>query len=211
MRWHSILSEYPIITFKNFFYSRKNSLRKRRQQFSLLTLIPLLFTKKVLVTPYHEIAADTMTFWTSAQPSKFTSGISDFFSLPHTRSFCRLTRISRVKSFSSSQTVFLDHTDVTFESFSKEVRAVFSFVSSPFTHLWYCQALELFKVSFFTILLIDDRLIPVCSAIFLVLNAYGAALPVSKPTPLSNPCFLPQRQFQACLLSSCFYLSYQFF
>ena len=62
---------------------------------------------------------------------------------------------------------FSDQTDVTFKSFSKGASASFSSVSSPFTHLWCFQALQLFKVSFFTIFHIDDRLIPVCLAIFL--------------------------------------------
>ena len=38
--------------------------------------------------------------------SKFPSGISDLFSSTYTRTFCRLTGTSRVKSFSSWQTVF---------------------------------------------------------------------------------------------------------
>ena len=41
-----------------------------------------------------------------------------------------------------------DHRDVTFKSFSKGASASFSFISSPFSHLWCFLALELFKVSF---------------------------------------------------------------
>ena len=72
-----------------------------------------------------------------------------------------------MKSFSSCQNVFFDHTDVTFKSFSKKASAGFFSVSSPFTRLWCFQVLNCLRFLFFTILRIDDRLIPVCSAIFL--------------------------------------------
>ena len=63
--------------------------------------------------------------------------------------------------FSISSNCFFDRTYVTFKSFSKGASPGFSSVSSPF------QALELLKASFFTILCIDDLLIPVCLVIFL--------------------------------------------
>ena len=59
--------------------------------------------------------------------------------------------------------------DFTFKSFAKEASLGFSLASGSFTHFWYFQVPELFKVSFFTILPTDDQLIPVC---------------------LVNPCFL---------------------
>ena len=81
--------------------------------------------------------------------SEFSSGISDFFSLSYTQSFCRLVGASRVKSFSSCQTVFFYQTDITFKPFSKGSSAGFSSVSNPFTHLWCFQAFESFNVYFF--------------------------------------------------------------
>ena len=68
----------------------------------------MLFTEKRLVTPYLEIAGNITTFLNIlfVELSKFSSGLSDFFPLPNTWSFCRLTGTSRVKSFSSCQTFF---------------------------------------------------------------------------------------------------------
>ena len=170
MRWCSILSKYPIITYNNFFYSRENSSRKFQQLFSLLTSIPFLFTKKSLITPYSVIVADSMTFLDIlfVKLSKFSSGMSDFFPLPYTRSVCGLTETSKVKPFSSCQTIFLIIWMLLSNlSLRKPARVSLLFRVSSFTHLWCFQALELFKVYFFTILCSDDRLVPVCSAIFL--------------------------------------------
>ena len=68
----------------------------------------IVIYKKGLVTPNHEIAVDAMTVLDIlfVKLSKFSSGISDFFSLSYTQSFCRFVGASRVKSFSSCQTVF---------------------------------------------------------------------------------------------------------
>ena len=100
MRWRSILSKYLIIMFNNFF--------GRRKQLLTQTSDTNVTYKKGFVIPYHKIAADVMTFLVIlfVEPSKFSSGISGFFHLPYTRSFYRLTGTSRVKSFSSWQTVF---------------------------------------------------------------------------------------------------------
>ena len=120
---------------------------------------------------------------------QFLSGIFNFFPLPYTRSFFSLTATSTVKSFSSCQIVyffFLDHTDVTFKSFSKGARATFSSVSSRLTHLWCFQVLELFKA--FSVVM--TNWLQFVRQFFLVLNDCGAALPVSKPTLLSTPCFI---------------------
>ena len=109
MRWRSILSKYPIITFNNFFYSRKQLLTQMLTIVFLVDFDTIVIYKKRLVTPYHEIAADTMTFLDILflELSTFSLGMSDFFPLPYTRSSCGLTGTSRVKSFSSCQTVFL--------------------------------------------------------------------------------------------------------
>lgn len=107
MRWRSIFSKYPIIL--TFSVARNNSLRKYLQYFSLLTLIPFLFTNKALVTPYHEIADDAMTFWdiSFVELSTFSSGTFDFFSLPRTWSFLTLTsRVKFLPSFVSGPAFF---------------------------------------------------------------------------------------------------------
>ena len=113
------------------------------------------FTKKSLFPKYHEIAVDTMIFLDIlfVELGKFSTRISDFFSFPYTRSFCRLTGTSRVESFSFFQTVYFYNADVTFKSFSTWASASFSSVSSPFNHL--CKLHN------------DDRLILVCSESFL--------------------------------------------
>ena len=161
MRWRYILSKYPIIRFNNFFYSTKQLLTQMSTIVFFVNFDTVVIYKKGLVTPYHEMTVDTMFFWTSffVKLSKFLSGIYDFIPLPYTGSFCGLTGTSRVNSF-------FDHTDVAFKSFSKGASAGFSFISSPFTHLWHFPVLELFKVSSFTIFRIDDQLIPVCLIIF---------------------------------------------
>ena len=150
--------------------------------------MPLLFTKKGFVTPYHKIATDTMTFLDIlfVEQSKFSSGISDIFLLPYTQLFCRLTGTSRVKSFSSCQTVF-SIIQMLFSNLASEGSSSFS---SSFTHLWCFQVLELFKVSFFhhSPYWWPNRFV---QQFFLVLNTHGATLPVRKPALLSNVCFLP--------------------
>lgn len=64
--------------------------------------------RKGFVKSYHESAADSITFLDMLflKLSRFSSGIPDFFSLLYTRSLSRLTENSRVKFFSSSETVF---------------------------------------------------------------------------------------------------------
>ena len=116
----------------------------------VVNFVTIVIYKKVLVKLYHEIAVDTMAFLDILflKLSKFLSGISDLFLLPHTGSFYRLTGTSRVKSFSTCQTIFSDHTNLTFKSLSEGASAGFSNILSPFTHLWCFQALELFKFYF---------------------------------------------------------------
>ena len=122
-----------------------------------------------MVPKYHEIAVDTMIFLDIlfVELGKFSTRISDFFSFPYTRSFCRLAGTSRVESFSFFQTVYFYNTDVTFKSFSKSASASFSSVSSPFNHLCKLIFISLTHFLFFIILHNDDRLIPVCSESFL--------------------------------------------
>ena len=150
----------------NSFYSRKQLPTEMSVIVFSINFDTIVIYKKGLVTPYNKIAADTITFLDifCVKLSKFSSRMSDFIPLPYTQSFCRLTRTSRVKSFSSRQTAFFFfyHTDVTFKSFSKGARAGISSVSSLFTHLRCFQVFELLKVTFFTIIYIDHRLISVC-------------------------------------------------
>ena len=87
-----------------------------------------------------------------------------FFSFPYTQSFCKLTETSRVKSFSSCHTIF----------------SIMQVLSSNFElmlwrkHIFYCDTHDSFweflpfwieKSFFFIILLIKERLIPVCLVI----------------------------------------------
>ena len=112
-----------------------------------------------------------------------------FFPFPYTRSFCKLTQPSRAKSFSSYDTVFLIMR-VLRSNFSANamVRAYFllrhpSFISGVFTllnwrkfllglHLFFTFPATLPPSKFhyivlppYSLLLIDERLIPVCSEI----------------------------------------------
>ena len=105
--------------------------------------------------------------------SKFPPGISDLFSLTYRRTFCRLTGTSRVKSFSSWQTVF-SIIRMLISNLSLKEPARFLFFPSVFSHLRFFQALELFKVSVFLpfSVLITDWFLFV-QRFFLVLNAYG--------------------------------------
>ena len=100
--------------------------------------------------------------------SKCSSGISDFIPLPctlHDR-FADWQELQEWNFFDLAKPFFRSY-GCFFKFFSKGFSAGFSTVSSPFTHLWYFQALELFKIYFLTTLCIDDRMIPVCSALFL--------------------------------------------
>ena len=53
---------------------------------SFVNFDTIVVYKKGLVTPYHEIAEDTMSFLDTlfVKLSKFLSGISDFFPYPYT-------------------------------------------------------------------------------------------------------------------------------
>ena len=99
--------------------------------------------------------------------SKFSSGISDFFPLAYVRSFCRLTGRSGEKFFSSCQTIFsiirMLLSDLSLREPAR-VSLLFrlpSLICGVFKH-WNCL-----RFLFFTILRIEYRLIPVCSAVFL--------------------------------------------
>ena len=79
-----------------------------------------------------------------------------FFSFPYTQSFCKLTETSRVKSSPSCHTVFTVMQVLPSNLWANVMARVYLL-------LWHL--LELIKVSFFIILLIEKRLIPVCLAI----------------------------------------------
>ena len=170
MRWRAILAYIQSTCLTAFCISAgNNSLRKFWQKFSL-TLIILLFTKNGLVTPYHEIPANTMTFfWHLVCRTKYIF-IRDiwFLSLPQTWSFFRLTGTSRVKSFSSCQNVFYSIIRMLLSNLSlrKPVRVSLLF-QVPSLICGVLKCLNCLRFLFFIILRIDDRLIPVWSAIFL--------------------------------------------
>ena len=108
-----------------------------------------------------------MTFCLSNLVNFHQGYLISFFYHIHYTIVLQIDRNFKNEIFLILPTRFFDHTNVTFKFFSKGVSVSFSTVLSPFTHLRYFQALGLFKVFFLTILCIDDRLIPVCSAIFL--------------------------------------------
>ena len=83
-----------------------------------------------------------------------------FFPFLYNQSFCKLTEMSSVKSFSSCHTVF-STMQVLCSNFSANVMAIVT----PIIHFGNFYLFKLTKVSFLIILLIDKRLIPVCSAI----------------------------------------------
>ena len=96
-----------------------------------------IYKKKGLVTPCHEMAADTVTFL-------------DIFFVELSKFLSQIDKNFRSEIFFTLRNNFSDHMDVIFKSLSKRASAGgFSSVSGSFIHLWCFQALELFKVSFF--------------------------------------------------------------
>ena len=190
MRWRSILSTYPIITFNNFFYSRKQLLTRMLKIVSLLTSIPLLFTKKGLVTPCDQIAVDTMTFLDNffVKLSKFSSG---FLSFTICTIVLQIDRNFKNEIFSSCQTVFSIIRMLLLNLSLTEPARVSLMFQVPSLICCVFQCLNYLRYIFFTILYIDDKLIPVCLVIFLGANEVRVAFLVSKPTLLSKLCFLP--------------------
>ena len=127
----------------------------------------IFILKKGFEAPYQEIAAETLTFFEIlfVDANKFSSGTSDFFPFPYTRSVCKLTGTSRVKSFSSYHTVL---------SIMRVLRSNFSANAMVWAHLLLRHPsfisgiftlLKWRKFLLFIVLLIDERLIPVCLAI----------------------------------------------
>ena len=155
------------ITLNNFF--RSSYLTQMSAIIFFVNFDTILLTRKGLIRPCHEIEVDTVNFLDIffVELSKFSSGISVSFSLPYTPSFCRLTRISRMKSFSSCQTVFFIMQMLLSNLSVREPARVFLFYfESFFTHGGF-KPLNCLRSFFFTILRIDYRLIPVCLTIFL--------------------------------------------
>ena len=113
----------------------------------------IVIYKKGLFKLYHEIAVDTMAFLgiLFVKLSKFLSGISDLFLLPHTGSFYRLTGTSRVKSFSNCQTIFSDHKNLSLMELA-QVSLIFWVPSLIFDVFKPLNCLSFI----FTILRIDD-------------------------------------------------------
>ena len=109
MWWRPILSKYQIITFHNFFYRRKVLLTRMSAINFFVNFDTIAIYTKNLVTAYHKMVVDIMTFTDIlfVELSTFSSEISHFFPLPYRRSFCRMTERSRLKSFSSYKNRFL--------------------------------------------------------------------------------------------------------
>ena len=147
MRWCSILRKYPIITFNNSFCIRKQLLMQMSAIVFFVNFDTIAIYKKGLLTPYHEIALDTITFF----DIWFVNLVG--------RIACRF-----LFWFESH------HSYVVFSS---------------------ARSFKYFFFSLFSVLMTDWFLF--VWRFFWVLNAYGAALLVSKPA-LSNPCFLPKKQ-----------------
>ena len=124
----------------------------------------IVIYKKRLVTPYHEIAADTMTFLNIlfVELSKFSLGMSDFFPLPYTRSSCRLAGTSRVKSFSSCQTVFLIKQMLLPNLSQRDSTRVSLLIRVPWLIWGVFKCLNCLRFLIFNTLRIDGRLILVC-------------------------------------------------
>ena len=96
MRWHSIFSKYTIIAFNKFIYRRKQLLTQTLAVVSFVNSDTIVIYKKsygctISLNPstYHNIFG-YLVCWIN----KFSSGISDLFPLPYTRSFCRLKKKS---------------------------------------------------------------------------------------------------------------------
>ena len=149
----------------------------------LLVLIPLLFTKNTWLQHTMKSHQIPWLFWASCL-SKFSSGISAFFRLPCTWLFFRLTWTSRVKYFSFCQTVSLIVHMLLSNLPLREPAWVFLLFLVPFNHL---NCLRLLFSPFFVLMTYWFLFV---WWFFLVLNANGAALSMSKPTLLSNPSFL---------------------
>ena len=141
---------------------------------------------------YQDIAAKTITFLDIlfVDGNKFSSGTSIFFPFPYTRLFCKLTGTSRVKSFSSYHTVF-SVMRVLRSNFSANVMArAYLLLRHPSFILGGFTLLNWQNFLLFIILLIDERLILVCSAILRGASVCAKLLLVNKSVLQLNRCFL---------------------
>ena len=157
MIWHSNLSKYPIITFKNFFYSRKELLTQMPAIVFFVNFDTIVIYKKRLLHHTMKLQQIQWLFWTSCLLNyvNFHQGyLISFFFFYHIHDRPADWQELQEWNFFILPNRFFDHTDV-------------SSVSSPFPHLWCFQAPELLRFLFFTILHIDDQLIHVCLTTFL--------------------------------------------
>ena len=149
IKWgqYSILSKYPIISFNNFFCSRKQLLKEMSFSFNF----DIIATYKEQVWLHHTMKLRWILriFWTSYLSSyvNFLQGYL-FLSFTIYSIVLQIDKNCKSEIFLILLNQFFDHTDVTFKSFSKGASAGSSLILSPFTHLRCFQALELFKVSF---------------------------------------------------------------
>ena len=97
--------------------------------------------------------------------NKFWSGTWDFFPFRYTRSFCKLNGTSRVKSFSSCDTVFSIMWLLRSNFPANAMARAYLLLRHSSFILGFFTLLNWWKYLLFIILLIDEQLIPVCSAI----------------------------------------------
>ena len=98
--------------------------------------------------------------------NKFSFGSSDFFPFSYTRSFCKLTGTSRVKYFSSCHTVFSVMQVISLNFSANAMAQAYRLFQYQSFILRVCTLSTWRKFLPFIILLIDERLIPDCSAIW---------------------------------------------
>ena len=125
--------------------------------------------KKGFIVPYHAKQAETITFMDCLFVRWKRHLLSTSLLLPctYTQLFCGLRGTSKVKSFSSHQThlsMFLKFMLIR----SAKAPALSVLLSHvPSLICWVFKHLNCFKPFLFSILLTDERLIPVCSLISL--------------------------------------------
>ena len=150
------------ITLNNFF--RSSYLTQMSAIIFFVNFDTILLTRKGLIRPCHEIEVDTVNFLDIffVELSKLCLTIYTIV-LQIDKNF----KISRMKSFSSCQTVFFIIQMLLSNLSVREPALVFlCYFESFFTHGGF-KPLNCLRSFFFTILRIDYRLIPVCLTIFL--------------------------------------------
>ena len=113
------------------------------------------------------IAAEIITFLDIlfVDANRFSSEASDLFPFPYTRSFCKLTGTSGVNSSSSYHTVFSVMQVLRSNFWANAMAWAYLLLRHSIFILGFFTLLDWQKLLLFIILLIEERLIPLCSAI----------------------------------------------